>query len=274
MPLRAREMSIAIASTSAPITTSSAPRKEAADQRATPATMRRIAGRTPIKKTAPPIARLPVICWPAASAAAPPSARSSSPALAEEGGGAFDRLERAGALDRDYRYRDEGDQRPRHPDQAGGDRPQRPALVFEQAHDQADRGRDRGPAADLGDPAAGDSQPVADARFLTAEDHVGAGGEADAEVEADEAEDVDAEHDQRDRAGQLVVVPEVQARAEGENRQQRRRHGAVEREADQGGVFPQEAPALLGQGPAAFDPAHRSSFVRGLRRFGRAPGSA
>src|SRR5215207_5231778 len=195
MPLRAREMSIAIASTSAPMTTSSAPRKEAVDQRATPATIKRIAGSTPIRKTAPPIARLPVICCPQRSRKREAErlivSNGPVPSIAITG------IEM----------------------KVISDQPQRPALIFEQAHDQADRGGDRGPAADLDDPGAGDGEPVADARFLAAEDHVGAGGEADAEVEADEAEDVDADQDQRDRAGQLVVVPEVQAGAEGDDRQ-------------------------------------------------------
>ena len=64
MPLSAFETSSAIASPIAPITTRRAPRKEAEDQTATPSTISSTAGSTPKRKTAPPIAMLPVICWP------------------------------------------------------------------------------------------------------------------------------------------------------------------------------------------------------------------
>jgi hypothetical protein len=149
----------------------------------------------------------------------------------------------------------------------------RAALVFEHAHHQADRGRDRGPAADLGDPGAGDSEAVGDGRLLAAEDHVGAGGEPDAEVEADEAEDVDADHEDRDRAGRLVFGPEVETRPEEDDRQQGRRDAAVEGEADQRGMIFQQRPAFLGQAPTAFDPAHRSSleFASPVKAFRPAP---
>ena len=66
--------------------------------------------------------------------------------------------------------------------------------------------------------AAGDGESVADGRLLAAEDHVGGGGEADAEVEADDAEHVDADHQQRDRAGELVLLEQVEPGADRDDR--------------------------------------------------------
>ena len=64
MPESARETRSAIATITAPITTSTAPPKPLVDQSATPPAIRSAAGRIPSRRTAPPIATLPVSCCP------------------------------------------------------------------------------------------------------------------------------------------------------------------------------------------------------------------
>src|SRR3954447_1648613 len=245
MPVSAFETSRATASTSAPMTTSRAPRNEAEDQTATPATISSTAGRMPSRKTAPPIAMLPVICWPQRlrKIEADRFSVSSGPLPSIAITGTARKVTSDQAM----------------PTRRGGDLAADAALVLEHAHHGADRGVDRGPAADLGEAAAGDGEAVGDRRLLAAEDHVRAGRQGDAEVEADDAERVDADHDQRDRPGQLVLVEQVETRAEEDDRRQQRRHRAIEREADQRAVLVQQPPAFLRQAPAAFDPAHRFS---------------
>ena len=112
---------------------------------------------------------------------------------------------------------------------------------------------------------AGDGEAVADGRLAALEDHVGGGGEADREVGADDAEHVDADDQHRDRAAVALLVEQVEAGAEEDNRQRDRQQGAVEREADQFAMPVQQRPAFLRQSPTAFDPAHRLL----LRWFGR-----
>ena len=123
MPLSAFEMSSAIARPIAPTITSRAPRKLAEDQSGDRRSRSRSTeGRTPSRATAPPIAMLPVICCP----------QRSLKIEAER----FRVVNGAGALERDHRHREEGDQRPGHADHAGGDLTADPTLVLEQAHDQ------------------------------------------------------------------------------------------------------------------------------------------
>ena len=134
----------------------------------------------PSRKTAPPIAMLPVICWPQRS-------RKSEAERFSVSNGPVPSIAITGTA------------RKVTSDQAMPTRraaiwPPIPPWFSSSAHHQADRGRDRGPAADLAEAAAGDGEAVGDGRLLAAEDHVGGGGEADAEVEADDAEHVDADH--------------------------------------------------------------------------------
>ena len=118
MPLSALEISSAIARTSAPITTSRAPTKAAEDQSSDAGDDQDRRGQDAEQEDG--------------AADRDVAGDLLAPALAEDRGRALQRLERAGALDRDHRHREEGDQRPGHADQAGGDLAGDPALVLEQ----------------------------------------------------------------------------------------------------------------------------------------------
>ena len=65
----------------------------------------------------------------------------------------------------------------------------------------ADHGRDERPAGDLAEAAARDRGPVAEPCIAAVEDHVGAGREPDAEVGADQGEQVKADDDERRPGG-------------------------------------------------------------------------
>ena len=104
-----------------------------------------------------------------------------APALLEEVGRSLDRRDRAGALDRDHRDREEGDQAPggatEHPDQRAGEA----TLALEDRDDGSDDGRDECPAGDRSEMARRDRDAGRERDLLAPEGAVGGGREADAE---------------------------------------------------------------------------------------------
>ena len=200
MPLSAFEISSAIASPIAPTITSRAPAKAAEDQTATPIAIRSAAGRMPSSATAPPIAMLPVICWPQRSRKIEaerfrvPTAPVPSIAIT----GTARKVTSAQAMP----TRRAAIWPPIPP--WFSSRPiTRLIAVLTAAQPQIWLKRLRETARPSATVTSG----------LAAEDHVGGGGEADAEVEADDAEHVDADHEQRDRRRRARLPRRGRARA-------------------------------------------------------------
>ena len=238
MPLRALLISTEIAKPITPTTTSRAPTKLGRgpdqDARRDHAAM---LGRMPKRKTAPPIAMLPVTCC--------------APARFEQARRALQRLERAGALDRDHRRREEGDQRPADC-RAGGRRscPTMPPWFSSALRTTPTTVETAAQPAICEKRLRATASPSPTVACSAVEDHVGGGREADAEVDADRRQQVEADHRQRPADRDLAVVDQVEARADHDHGADDRRRRAVEREADQLAVLAQHAPAFLRQAPS------------------------
>ena len=96
----------------------------------------------------------------------------------------------------------------------------------------------------------GDGGAVGELRVLAAEDHVRAGGEADAVEGADQGQQVEADDHQRCAQRQPAVVDQVEARSDDDDRHHGRGHPAVEREADQLAMLGEQPPTLPSSGPS------------------------
>src|SRR5262249_17487171 len=140
-----------------------------------------------------------------------------SPARPEEASRALQGGERAGALERYHRHGEEGDQRPADGEHATDDLSYG-TLILQRPEGNAARRRGGGRGWGLAEAPGRNIGRVADGCRLPAEDHVGCGGQADAEVGADYGEQVEADHRHGAAEDRLVVLDQVDARADDDER--------------------------------------------------------